>query len=181
MCCHMTAALQVHLLTPCTYECAVTPHIDMALPAHCARSKYIVWHMEHMIKDYPTCVKTALKSSGVAALRECLQANKRALTHADILWFDEHFLATLRGLLPDVRSMFGFGSGRGDFERDFYNAVRLPPSFPAAALRCGRGGLLAQQLCPRAAHFSKKLACSAMSWKIYWQSESNGHSMSCIA
>ena len=51
--------------------------------------------------------------------------HRRELRHADIIWFDEHFLAALRALLPDVRSMFGFGSGRGDFERDFFNAVRL--------------------------------------------------------
>ncbi len=47
------------------------------------------------------------------------------MRHSDITWFDENFLAALRQLLPDVRSMFGFGSGRGDFERYFYDQVHL--------------------------------------------------------
>lgn len=39
------------------------------------------------------------------------------------MWFDEAFLAALQQRLGDVRSMFGFGSGRGDFERWFYEQV----------------------------------------------------------
>ena len=39
------------------------------------------------------------------------------------MWFDEAFLAVLQQRLGDVRSMFGFGSGRGDFERWFYEQV----------------------------------------------------------
>jgi len=39
------------------------------------------------------------------------------------MWFDENFLAVLLQRLGDVRSMFGFGSGRGDFERWFYEQV----------------------------------------------------------
>ena len=41
------------------------------------------------------------------------------------MWFDENFLAVLLQRLGDVRSMFGFGSGRGDFERWFYEQVEL--------------------------------------------------------
>ena len=42
------------------------------------------------------------------------------------MWFDEAFLAALMQRLGDVRSMFGFGSGRGDFERWFYEQVICP-------------------------------------------------------
>ena len=41
------------------------------------------------------------------------------------MWFDEAFLAALQQRLGDVRSMFGFGSGRGDFERWFYEQVNM--------------------------------------------------------
>lgn len=52
--------------------------------------------------------------------------HRKQLRHADIVWFDENFLAALQQLLPEVRSMFGFGSGRGDFERYFYDQVCTP-------------------------------------------------------
>ncbi len=48
---------------------------------------------------------------------------RKQLRHSEIMWFDENFLAVLLQQLGDVRSMFGFGSGRGDFERWFYEQV----------------------------------------------------------
>ena len=48
---------------------------------------------------------------------------RKQLRHSEIMWFDENFLAVLLQRLGDVRSMFGFGSGRGDFERWFYEQV----------------------------------------------------------
>lgn len=72
-------------------------------------------HAKYILSDVLPC--------GIAWIR-------KQLRHADILWFDENFLAALRALLPEVRSMFGFGSGRGDFERYFYDQVCwLPEHF----------------------------------------------------
>lgn len=48
---------------------------------------------------------------------------RKQLRHSEIMWFDEAFLAVLQERLGDVRSMFGFGSGRGDFERYFFEQV----------------------------------------------------------
>ena len=48
------------------------------------------------------------------------------MRHSEIMWFDEAFLAALQQRLGDVRSMYGFGSGRGDFERWYYEQVILP-------------------------------------------------------
>ncbi|BDA43807.1 hypothetical protein COCOBI_04-8240 [Coccomyxa sp. Obi] len=79
-------------------------------------SMYTDFHLSHMTNNWNEC----LKSAGVEALKACLRNNRKQLRHADITWFDENFLAALRQLLPEVRSMFGFGSGRGDFERYFY-------------------------------------------------------------
>ena len=45
------------------------------------------------------------------------------MRHSEIMWFDEAFLAALQQRLGDVRSMYGFGSGRGDFERWYYEQV----------------------------------------------------------
>lgn len=50
-------------------------------------------------------------------------ACRKQLRHSEIMWFDEAFLAVLQERLGDVRSMFGFGSGRGDFERYFFEQV----------------------------------------------------------
>lgn len=49
------------------------------------------------------------------------------------MWFDESFLAVLAERLGDVRSMFGFGSGRGDFERYFYEQVMSCPLLSSKA------------------------------------------------
>ena len=48
---------------------------------------------------------------------------RKQLRHSEIMWFDEAFLAVLQERLGDVRSMFGFGSGRGDFEHYFFEQV----------------------------------------------------------
>ena len=48
---------------------------------------------------------------------------RKQLRHNEIMWFDEAFLAVLQERLGDTRSMFGFGSGRGDFERYFSEQV----------------------------------------------------------
>lgn len=48
---------------------------------------------------------------------------RKQLRHSEIMWFDEAFLAVLQERLGDMRSMFGFGSGRGDFERYFSEQV----------------------------------------------------------
>ena len=73
-----------------------------------------------MTTDYPQCQQSA----SVAAMRACLVKHRKGLTTNEMRWFDEHFITALLGLLPDVRSMFGFGSGRGDFERFFFQSVR---------------------------------------------------------
>ena len=39
------------------------------------------------------------------------------------MWFDENWLTALLERLGDVRSVFGFGSGRGDFERYLFEQV----------------------------------------------------------
>ena len=45
------------------------------------------------------------------------------------MWFDEYWLTALLERLGDVRSVFGFGSGRGDFERYLFEQVF--PAFPS--------------------------------------------------
>ncbi len=54
--------------------------------------------------------------------------HRKQLRHSDIMWFDEAFLAVLQERLGDVRSIFGFGSGRGDFERYFFEQVCILPN-----------------------------------------------------
>jgi hypothetical protein len=85
-----------------------------------ARSRYTLFHLEHMTADYQACQQSA----SVAAMRACLIKHRKGLSNEQMRWFDEHFVTALLGLLPDVRSMFGFGSGRGDFERFFFQSVR---------------------------------------------------------
>ena len=60
-----------------------------------------------------------------------LVACSKKLRHVDIMWFDENWLTALLERLGDVRSVFGFGSGRGDFERYFFEQV-----FVQAQLYC---------------------------------------------
>ena len=52
-----------------------------------------------------------------------LAACRKKLQHVEIMWFDENWLIALLERLGDVRSVFGFGSGRGDFERYLFEQV----------------------------------------------------------
>ena len=59
--------------------------------------------------------------SAMARLAAC----RKKLRHVEIMWFDENWLTALLERLGDVRSAFGFGSGRGDFERYLFEQVSV--------------------------------------------------------
>ncbi|CAK0779713.1 hypothetical protein CVIRNUC_004832 [Coccomyxa viridis] len=79
-------------------------------------SEYIDFHLSHITNKYDEC----RRSPTLPTLKNCLTSNRKKLRHVDIMWFDENWLTALLERLGDVRSVFGFGSGRGDFERYFF-------------------------------------------------------------
>lgn len=63
------------------------------------RSKYLSWHLEHMVKDFPGCVKSSIKAAGVSSLRECLQQNRSGQPFQGF-WVQSAPLCGLCGTVP---------------------------------------------------------------------------------
>ena len=105
------------------------------VPAHGAHNtRFAKAHLERIHPKLDVCVEQA-KQQGTSAsdmLRECMAKTRR--TPAQIVFCDDTLPPEVLQLLPGIRSMLDFGSGRGDYLRTYTTngveyAVGIQPGY----------------------------------------------------